>query len=341
MICNRRGLLKAIAFCLALSPALSFAQDPVALKLSHWLPAQHPMSVYMQKWADDLTTQSDGRLKINVFPAGQLGNVTKHYDMVRRGVADIGFILHGTTSDRFPLTSLIDLPFMFTSAVHGTKILNSPEIRRYLDPEHRGLKVLYLLTHQPGQIITADKPIRKPEDLKGLRIRFPSATTKAYLEKLGASVVGLPPSAIAENIQKKVIDGLMIDYGGAGIAYRLGGSVGHVLELSSYATTFGLVMNPDTYNGLPADLKKLIDASVTDQEVAIGRNWDMLNEPGKKALMDGGAKIHVPTAQEMGPFVTAGKALAEEILTSREAENPDARKVYELMRQASVTYADK
>ena len=63
MTFNPRKLLKAVAFCLALSPAVSFAQDSVALKLSHWLPAQHPMSVYMQKWVDDLTVRSEGRLK--------------------------------------------------------------------------------------------------------------------------------------------------------------------------------------------------------------------------------------------------------------------------------------
>lgn len=297
------------------------------------------MSVYMQNWADNVSAKSGGRLKIDVFPAGQLGSVPEHYDMVRRGVADIGFILHGSTSDRFPLTGLIDLPFMVKSAVHGTKILNDPAVRAYLDPEHRGLKVLYLLTHQPGQILTVDKPIRKPDDLKGLRIRFPSATTKAYLEKLGASTVGLPPSAIAENIQKKVIDGVTIDYGGAGIAYRLGCSIGQVLELSSYVTSFGFVMNPDSYNSLPKDLQKLIDDSVTGKEEAIGENWDKLNEPGKEALVKGGAKVHVPTDEEKKPFVAVGDEVTKEVLATRTGINPDAQKVYDLMRAAAKKYS--
>lgn len=333
-----RRLFLAFGASLLATTAGAFAQESVNLKLSHWLPATHTMAVYLQNWADELGARSNGRLKIDVFPAGQLGGVPDHYDMVRRGVADIGFILHGSTSDRFPLTSLIDLPFMVDSAVHGTKVLNDPEVRAFLDPEHRGLKVLYLLTHQPGQILTVDKPIRAPANLAGLRIRFPSATTKAYLETLGASTVGLPPSAIAENIQKKVIDGVTIDYGGAGIAYRLGGSIGHVLELSSYVTSFGLVMNPDSYNSLPEELRALIDESVTGVEEAVGANWDSLNAPGKAALIDGGAEVHVPTEAEQAPFVEAGKKVTAEILAVRELNNPDVRKVHALMRQAAEKY---
>lgn len=337
---NRRTFIASAASLAAAAGTtrLAFAQETRTLKLSHWLPAQHTMAVYLQKWAESLGKSSGGRLQIDVFPAGQLGGVPDHYDMIRRGVADIGFILHGSTSDRFPLTSLVDLPFTVDSAVHGTKVLNDPEVRAFLDPEHRGLKVLYLLTHQPGQILTVDKPIRAPADLVGLRIRFPSATTKAYLEELGASTVGLPPSAIAENIQKKVIDGVTIDYGGAGIAYRLGGSIGHVLELSSYVTSFGVVMNPASFSGLPEDLQALINESVTGIDDEVGANWDSLNEPGKAALVEGGAEIHVPTEEERAPFVAAGERVTEAILSSREKDNPDVRKVRELMRAAADKY---
>ncbi|MEM8550903.1 MAG: TRAP transporter substrate-binding protein DctP, partial [Pseudomonadota bacterium] len=237
-------MMRAFVFALAAfalaAPLPASAQDSVSLKLGHFLPAGHPMSKYLENWAQTLGEETDGRIAIEVFPGGQMGPVPEYYDMTRRGVIDIGWILHGATSDRFPLTGLIDIPFTVDSAVHGTRILNDPAMREHLDPEHRGVKVLYLFTHQPAQIHTAGKAVATPEDLSGLRIRFPSATAKAFLDEMGAASVGLPPTQIAENMQKNVIDGVVIDYGGAGIAFNLGGLVDHVTEFNGYVTSFGL-----------------------------------------------------------------------------------------------------
>ena len=332
-----RGL--AIIALLAGSSGLTFAQEAVRLRLSHWAPAGHPMAEYLADWARELETASQGQLVIDVYPGGQLGPVTDHYDMVRRGVVDIGWILHGSTSDRFPLTGLIDIPFTVDSAVHGTRVLNDPELRgRFLDAEHRGLKVLYLFTTQPAQILTADRPVTAPGDLSGLRIRFPSATAKMYLDRMGADSVGLPPSSIAEALQKKVIDGVLIDYGGAGVAYKLGGLIGHVAEVNAYVTSFGIVMNPRTWDRLPENLKSLIMASVDGIEDEVGAIWDSLDEPGKQALIDGGAQIHVPDDAQMAEFRTAGAAVGETIIAERESAGADAREVYRLILDLARKY---
>lgn len=315
------------------------ARDVTQLRLSHWVPAGHPMARYLDEWARKLETASDGRLRIDVFPGGQLGPVTDHYDLVRRGVVDIGWILHGATSDRFPLTGLIDIPFTVDSALHGTRVLNDPELReRFLDPEHRGLKVLYLFTHHPAQIHTAERAVRTPADLAGLRIRFPSATAKAFLDQLGADSVGLPPSSIAEALQRKVIDGVMIDYGGAGVTYRLGGLVRHVAEVNAYVTSFAIVMNPRTWDGLPEDLQALITRSLDGVVEEVGAIWDGLDAPGKDALIAGGAEVVVPDEAAMEQFRAAGAAVAEAVLSERERAGWDARAAYRLMLELADKY---
>ncbi len=329
-------LAVVIPLCLA---AQAEAQEVTRLRLSHYAPAGHAMSVYLDEWARELEVASNGQLHIDVFPGGQLGSVTDHYDMVRRGVVDIGWILHGATSDRFPLTSLIDIPFTVDSAVHGTRVLNDPELRaRYLDAEHRGLKVLYLFTHQPAQIHTADKMVLAPADLAGQRIRFPSATAREFLDQLGADSVGLPPSEIAEAMQRKVVDGVLIDYGGAGIAFQLGGLVGHVAEVNAYVTSFGIVMNPRTWNELPGGLRSLITESLDGIEEKVGAIWDGLNVPGKQALVTGGAVVHVPDEAAMEQFRAIGAAVAESVLSQRESGGSDARAAYDLMLELAEKY---
>ena len=318
---------------------LAVAQEVTHLRLSHWVPAGHAMSRYLEEWAGQLEDDSNGRLIIDVFPGGQLGPVDDHYDMVRRGVVDIGWVRHGSTSDRFPLTTLIDIPFTVDSAVHGTRVLNDPVLReRFLDAEHRGLKVLYLFTNQPAQLHFADKAVTNPVDLEGQRIRFPSSTAKAFLDELGANSVGLPPSAIAESLQKKVIDGVMIDYGGAGVAYPLAGLVSHVTELNAAVTSFAIVMNPRTWSRLPSDLQALITTSVEGIEEEVGALWDGLDAPGKQALVDGGAEVHVPDDAAIAQFRAAGSAVTDSIISQRESARSDAQAAYNLMLELAERY---
>ena len=320
---------------------LTLAQEVTRMRLSHWAPAGHAMSVYLDEWANELEVASNGQLRIDVFPGGQLGSVSDHYDMVRRGVVDIGWILHGETSDRFPLTGLIDIPFTVDSALHGTRVLNDPELRRrFLDAEHRGLRVLYLFTHQPAQIHTADKAVTTPADLIGQRIRFPSATAREFLDQLGADSVGLPPSEIAEAMQRKVVDGVIIDYGGAGIAFQLGGLVGHVAEVNAYVTSFGIVMNPRTWDRLPGDLQSLISQSLDGIEEKVGAIWDGLDAPGKQALIAGGAVVHVPDGAAVDQFRAVGADVAEAVLAQREAAGSNARAAYDLMLELAARYRE-
>ena len=75
---------------------------------------------------------------------------------------------------------------MAGSAEIGTKVLNDPELRaKYLDAEHKGVKVLMLLTHQPGGPHTTKKAIRTMDDFKGLRLRFASPTVRDLVQALG------------------------------------------------------------------------------------------------------------------------------------------------------------
>ena len=133
---------------------------------------QFVTGVAQQLFLENLEKQSGGRITVKRFPGSQMGPVQQHYDFARTGQADVAWFLHGATPGRFPLTELVNLPYLIGSAEIGTKVLNDKELRaRYLDAEHKGIKVLLLLTHQPGNVHTTRKAIRSVDDMKGLRIR--------------------------------------------------------------------------------------------------------------------------------------------------------------------------
>src|SRR5260221_14651731 len=106
----------------------------------------------------------------------------------------------------------------------GTKVLNDAELRsKYLDAEHKGLKILLLFTHQPGGPHTTKKAIRSLEGFKGMRLRFTSPTVRVLVGALGATPGRVAPAEIAKKLSKGTLDGAFMDNGGVGIPRQPGG----------------------------------------------------------------------------------------------------------------------
>jgi TRAP-type transport system periplasmic protein len=312
----------------------------IELKLAYFVGDQHAMSQWLVKWGNNLERDSSGRITVKRFPGSQMGPVQQHYDFVRTGQADVAWFLHGATPGRFPLTEIVQVPYLVGSAEIGTKVLNDPELRsKYLDAEHRGVKVLLLLTHQPGNVHTTKKPIRTVEDMKGLRLRFASPTIRDFVSALGGTPVGVLPTEQVEQLQKGTIDGVFIDYGGAGIAFKMGGILKYSTEMYSYVSSFGVAMNPDFWNKLPPDLQALVTKSMTDVEKEVGEAWDRLDIPGKKALIDGAEAIRL-APEENAKFRTIGATVAEVKVNELESKGMPARAIYTKMKSLAETHAD-
>jgi TRAP-type C4-dicarboxylate transport system substrate-binding protein len=329
--------LATLAILLAINLASAHA---IELKLAYFVGDQHAMSQWLVKWANGLERQSGGRITVKRFPGSQMGPVQQHYDFVRTGQADVAWFLHGATPGRFPLTEIVQVPYLVGSAEIGTKVLNDPELRsKYIDAEHRGVKVLLLLTHQPGNVHTTKKPIRTIEDMRGLRLRFASPTIRDFIAALGGTPVGVVPTEQVEQLQKGTIDGVFIDYGGAGIAFKMGGILKYSTEMYSYVSSFGVAMNPDSWNTLPPDLQALVTESMTGVEKEVGEAWDALDVPGKKALIDGGAEAIRLSPEENAKFRKIGAEVAEAKVNELESKGMPARAIYTMMKSLAEKHA--
>jgi TRAP-type C4-dicarboxylate transport system substrate-binding protein len=265
--------------------------------------------------------------------------VQNYADYARTGVADITWFLHGATPGRFPLTEIIQLPYMVGSSEIGTQVLNDPEVLKLLAPEYQGLKILCLLTHQPGNLHTTRKPVHTVEDTKGLRIRFASVTIKSFIAELGGTPVGVPPSGIADALQKGTIDGCFVDYGGADTAFHLGGIIKYTTEMYSYVSSFGVVMNPASFAKLPPDLQKLIDDTMRLRPDAIGKLWDSADAPGKKYLMSEGDMPIKLSAEQDALFKKIGAEDTAKVLAALGGRGLPASEVHTAMKAAADKYA--
>jgi TRAP-type C4-dicarboxylate transport system substrate-binding protein len=333
------GLLSAATLALALHAGAATAQ-PIELKLAYFVGDQHAMSQWLVKWANKLEQDSGGRIAVKRFPGSQMGPMQQHYDLARTGQADVAWFLHGATPGRFPLTEISHLPYLVGSAEIGTKVLNDPELRaKYLDAEHRGVKVLLLLTHQPGNVHTTKKAIRTTDDMKGLRLRFASPTIREFVAALGGTPVGVLATEQVEQLQKGTIDGTFIDYGGAGIAFKMGGVLKYSTEMYSYVSSFAVAMNQDFWNKLPPDLQALVTKSMTGVEKEVGEAWDGLDVIGKKLIIDGGAEAIKLSPEENAKFRKIGIQVADNHLKELEGKGMPVRAVHDMMKALADKHA--
>jgi TRAP-type C4-dicarboxylate transport system substrate-binding protein len=195
------------------------------------------------------------------------------------------------------------------------------------------------LTTQPGVLLTAAKPVRTVDDMKGMRIRFASVTIKSFIAALGATPVGIPPSGIADSLQKGTIDGCFTDYGGAHTAFRLGGLVKYSTDIYAYVSSFGVVMNPTSYAKLPPDLQKLIDDTTRPRIAEIGKLWDSADTPGKQYLVENGDTPIELSKDQDALFKKIGAEDTVRMLKEIDGKGLPASKVHAAMQSAAANAA--
>lgn len=290
-----KSLMFASAFAAAslLATASTLAQT-IELKVSHYLPPNHTFQKELVRWGEDLAAQSGGRLKLNIFPASQLGPVNRQFDLARSGVADIAVGLHGATPGRYPLTELVSLPYSSPSAGTNSAVTSrrlSELAPTYLAAEHQGLKILWMAVTNPLMFHTANKQIKSVADFKGLRIRYAGEQFAQIISGLGAVPLAVPPAETADGLSKGIIDGATFPYE-ATQSFDLGTVVKYSLEPGVSTATFGVVMNPAKFDSLPADLKALIEKTTGPEMAAkFGAAFDDNEKHGREYMVSKNVQI--------------------------------------------------
>jgi TRAP-type C4-dicarboxylate transport system substrate-binding protein len=256
----RAAALAAIAAVILSSPLA--AQD-VKLRVHQFLPAGAPVPKnFIAEWAKKVEQEANGSIKIELYPSMQLGGTPPQlYDQVRDGVVDIVWTLPGYTAGRFPRSETFELPF-----IAGTAEQNSQAAwefyQKHLKDEFKDVHVIAAHTHGPGLIHAKGNGVRKLEDMKGLKLRGPSRMVNKLIENLGATPVGMPVPAMPDALSKGVIDGTVVPWE-VTTPLRVSELVNSHTNFSGnrslYVAFFIFAMNKARYDGLPADLKKVID----------------------------------------------------------------------------------
>ena len=182
--------------------------ETVTLQLGHTLPPTHIHSQALEKFAANVDEMSNGEIKIELYPAEQLGGARDQIEAISRGGQDMGYDGAGVISQFYPKISVLDMPFMFSDYDELEKVFYGPvgqELTAEL-LEKNGLRLL-AISYYGARQVSSNKIIDSVDDFKGLKIRTPQV--KEWVSSFKALDASPTPIAFGEvyfSLQTNVVD---------------------------------------------------------------------------------------------------------------------------------------
>lgn len=309
-------LIAATGTALLGGTALAQSAKTINLRIADSFPAGHfiPATATIP-WMEEVTKQTNGRVKFEYFPAQQLGKAPDLLNLTQTGVADIGYVGMSYVSDKMPLSSVAQLPGAFTSACEGThaywKIAKGETMTKHEFGANK-VRPLFVIVLEPYQFYTTNKQVRTPDDVKGLKLRSTGGAMDIFARKIGAIPVRMAAPEARESLSRGTLDGLIFPNESV-MSYDLqsftkfgtkGGNFG------SFVAAY--VVSDAVWKKMPKDVQKVmteVGETITEKmcqviDTNIGKVQDKLAAAG--------VKYHTLTPDERKPFDAISSEVAAE-----------------------------
>ncbi|MEO0487843.1 MAG: TRAP transporter substrate-binding protein [Pseudomonadota bacterium] len=318
----------ALAALLSAAGASAFAQE-VTLRFQHFVsPASANPTYFMQPWADKIEADSAGRIKVELYPFMQLGGkAPAQYDLIRDGAVDGGWVIPGYQPGRFPEAEAMELPFMTTKSGEEASKAAWIFTQKHLMDDFRDVHVIAAHMHGRGLVHKRGAGIATVEDFDGLKLRGPSRPATLLLEKLGATPVGMPVPAFPEALSKGIVDGGVITWE-MSPSLKLDELTDSHTDVAGDRSLYNLyfiwAMNKDVYEGLPADLRAVIDANSGFAASALaGAAHDTGDVVGRELMAAAGNEIAEISGAETARIAALGETVIAEWIAEMTSKGLD------------------
>jgi TRAP-type transport system periplasmic protein len=295
------------AFACALVFPITAANAQIILNVNSWVPPSHLLTADItMPFCKDMEDVTQGRVKCNLLPKAVVAP-PQTYDAVRDGLADIGFSANGYTPGRFVATDVAEFPFLGdTSESISIAYWRIHERMLAKLDEYKGLHLIGVFTHGPGQIFNTKRPVAALKDLEGMKIRVGGGLVNDVASALGSVPMLKPAPESYELLSQGVADGVFFPKEAA-YSFKLVPVIKHATFIPGglYNVTFGLVMNEGKWKQI-SDADKAAITKLSGEALArrAGKAWDAHDKIGEKAMRDAG----IPIVNASPEFVTEIKA---------------------------------
>lgn len=340
-----RKLFKNLALTSGMALAMSFssASAQTVLTMSSWVGPNHTLTRdVLGGWAAAVEKATNGRVKLQMLakhPVAPQGT----FDGVRDGVMDVSYVTASYTPARHPLPLLAELP-----GSGGTAEINSVAFSRihwkhlHQAGEYKGVKLLGVFTHGPGQMFLVKKPVNSVADIAGMKIRSGGGISEASAKALGASPLVKPAPESYEILASGVADGTFFPAESIR-SFNLDKVVKHatIFPGGFYSSAFGFFMNEDKWNKLSKQDQDAIN-TVSGEALArlAGKAWDAADIGGMEALKAAGVNIQQASPAFISEVRSRTDPLANNWIQAANGKGLDGAKVLAEFREELKRVAD-
>jgi TRAP-type C4-dicarboxylate transport system substrate-binding protein len=329
MLMTKLARVFVAALAAALFSGTAATAEAQELRLSTFVPPVHVIyREILVPWANEVAKATGGEVKVTLYPSMQLGGKPPElFRQVKDGVVDLVFTLPGYTSPAFPRTQMIELPGLKPDGIAATNMMWDV-LDPYLLPEYEGTKVIALWGAEDAGLMFRGKAMRSMDELKGLRMRAPSAQQAKQLLAMGAVPIAAPITEVYLGLERGTMDGAMVPFTTI-VDFRLGEvAKGYTISGPIFGrSAFLVAMNKKKYDSLPAKARAAIDRlsgrdlSVQATQVYIKRAEEGVNSVRAKA------EVVTLSAAEQQRITKVLRPIIDEWVKESEAKGIPARQM--------------
>ncbi|WP_065356015.1 TRAP transporter substrate-binding protein [Kluyvera georgiana] len=303
----RKTLICASLF--ALFSAGAAAAEKVTLKLAHNLERSHVVHQAFEEMAKEVKQLSDGKMTIRIYPSSQMGSARETMELLQNGALDM---TKGSASDLESFDNvyaIYNLPFLFKDQAHFNKVVFGDVGKEIMDStKEKGFFALSAYVAGTRSFY-AKKPITKPEDLKGLKIRVQaSPTTIKMIELMGGSPTPISFGEVYTAMQQGVVDGAENNVPSWVQTRHI--EIAKVFSEDEHASIPDfLVISTKTWDKLTPEQQQILAKAATDSQIYQQKLWDKIDADTRaQAKAMGGEIVKVDKA----PFRAAVQPLFDD-----------------------------
>jgi len=311
----RVAAVQRVAASVAILGALLVSQaDAKTIRAGLTDPLDTPHGKAMVLFKETLEKETNGSIKVQLFPSLQLGQILEQVEGVQQGSQEMMMATPAWFSRFYPAIDIFSLPYLVTTWTSGEKLLASPVTKEIWAEAEKasGVKIVGALPVGFRNVINKKRPVRSIEDMAGLKIRLQNSPVQlATFKALGANPVVVSWGETHQAVQTGIVDGLENS-----LPILVSAKFADVAEYVSltrhFFEHFLVFVNPKFYAGLTPDEKRAYDN-------AMRRAEERCLELVKKAEADAiaelekeGAKVNELDASVVAKFRDAVKPVYDE-----------------------------
>jgi len=285
--------------------------ENATIRLAYNLPQDHHISVGIEKFAEEVTEKSGGKVEVQVYPAGQLLTDKDMNQSLLSGGVEMGVNSSTLWASTVPAMGIFDVPYVFNDYSAVGEAVNGEFGNKLRDAmEEKGAKVLMFADYGYVQFANNKRALKSPSDFEGLKIRsigdIPSELIKAY----GASPVFMGGGEVYMALQRDTVDGATS--GTTAMLQRKYDEVTKYLTINNYAyLEFLLAVNKDYWDGLPEKTQALIEETAAETELWIRAQAEKEDTESAKELEEKGMEVYVVPEEELPEWIDAASPVRE------------------------------